>query len=490
MSTADRVPVLTEIYSGVDMDDWFEIDVANYVRYHSKRLGVADTYLAMPLLSVAAYLSQHTKSVYVYRNPETGKETVLHVEPTILYTMVVGESGTNKTACLQLLLDILDSIPNVYDAQHTYETGTLDGLVRTLNNNDSCAIGLYDEISTFNDGLDKSGTGSFDRSVYLSLFNGKRFQKSIKTASDVHLKNPRFSLFTFTQEAPLRNFVENNLSNGFFQRFLVSCPPEIPVLMADKIAMINEGKELINLKSVLQKIYDRCVRREEVRLELDEEAVLLYNSHHDYVQRFRMSNENQARSRSIQSKSVGLLLRLAGVANILRNGVNEVNFQPTEMQATYIHDDTINKIDMQRALTIVKCSVETSTAVTNHLTDNSSKTVVNRESRNFIPIPENENMTMDYLLSKNVVRITRKILSKEKVEQSKVNRDKVYPHTKNVETQGAQFGNKFLSGMVVLGLGEFTGNGRQRVFNRINPYGEDASNDDLKKKWNLLGISE
>ena len=103
---------------------------------------------------------------------------------------------------------------------------------------------------------------------------------------------------------------------------------------------------------------------------------------------------------------------------------------------------------MQRALTIVKCSVETSTAVTNHLTDNSSKTVVNRESRNFIPIPENENMTMDYLLSKNVVRITRKILSKEKVEQSKVNRDKVYPHTKNVETQGAQFGNKFLSGMV------------------------------------------
>ena len=83
--------------------------------------------------------------------------------------MVVGESGTNKTACLQLLLDILDSIPNVYNAQHTYETGTLDGLVRTLNSNDSCAIGLYDEISTFNDGLDKSGTGSFDRSVYLSF---------------------------------------------------------------------------------------------------------------------------------------------------------------------------------------------------------------------------------------------------------------------------------------------------------------------------------
>ena len=490
MSTAaDRVSVLTEIYSGVDMDDWFELDLANYIRYHSKRLGVADTYLAMPLLSIAAYVSQHTKSIYVYRNPDTGKETTLHIEPTILYTMVVGESGTNKTACIQLLLDILDSIPNVYDAQHTYETGTLDGLVRTLNNNDSCAIGLYDEISTFNDGLDKSGTGSFDRSVYLSLFNGKRFQKSIKTASDVHLKNPRFSLFTFTQEAPLRNFVENNLSNGFFQRFLVSCPPEIPVLMADKIAMINEDKRLINLKSVLQAIYDRCVRREEVRLELDEEAVLLYNSHHDDVQRFRMS-ENQAQSRSIQSKSVGLLLRLAGIANVLRNGVKEVNFQPTEMQDTYMHDNTINKIDMERALKIVKYSVETSIAVMNHLSVNPSKTVNRGESRNFVPIPEIENMSMDYLVSKNVIRITRKLLSKEKVEQSKVNRDKVYPHTKNVETQGAQFGNKFLSGLVAMGFGEFTGNGRQRVFNRINPYDDGASNDDLKNKWNLLGISE
>ena len=31
MSAAGRVSVLTEIYSGVDMDDWFELDVANFV---------------------------------------------------------------------------------------------------------------------------------------------------------------------------------------------------------------------------------------------------------------------------------------------------------------------------------------------------------------------------------------------------------------------------------------------------------------------------
>ena len=99
--SVDRVSVLADIYTGVDMDDWFDLEVADYVRYHAKRLGVADTYLAMPLLSIAAYLSQHAKSVYVYRNPDSGKETIMHSEPTILYTMVVGESGTNKTACIQ-----------------------------------------------------------------------------------------------------------------------------------------------------------------------------------------------------------------------------------------------------------------------------------------------------------------------------------------------------------------------------------------------------
>ena len=66
----------------------------------------------------------------MYCNPEIGKETVLQVEPTILYTMVLVERRTNKTAYIQLLLDILDRIANVYDAQHTCETGTLYGLVQ------------------------------------------------------------------------------------------------------------------------------------------------------------------------------------------------------------------------------------------------------------------------------------------------------------------------------------------------------------------------
>ena len=74
---------------------------------------------------------------------------------------------------------------------------------------------------------------------------------------------------------------------------------------------------------------------------------------------------------------------------------------------------------------------------------------------------------------------------KEKVEMSKVNRDKLYPHTSSVATQGAMYGYKFVSGIVAVGLGELRGKGRQRVFHRFKP-----DNDDLQKKWNTLGINE
>ena len=191
------------------------------IRFHSKRFGIPSTFLSMPFLVISSYLSQHSNSVYLCRDIETGKEIELHEEPTILYSMVVGESGSNKTSCIRFFIDILDGIKNVNNAEHMYKTGTLDGLVKTLMKNNNSAVGLYDEIGTFNDGLDKGSTRSFDRSVYLSLYNAKKFLKSTKTSGDVNLNNPRFSLFTFTQEEPMKKFMLDNLQNGFFQRFLL-----------------------------------------------------------------------------------------------------------------------------------------------------------------------------------------------------------------------------------------------------------------------------
>lgn len=149
-------------------------------------------------ITILSYCSQHSVPIYKCKDDNANKEMVIHSEPTILYGMVIGESATNNTSCIQYIIEILDGIQNKYEAEHLYETGTLDGLVKTQLSYNNTATGLYDEIGTFNDGFDKGNSSSFDRSVYLSLYNAKKFIKSPKTAGNILIKNQRFSLFTFT----------------------------------------------------------------------------------------------------------------------------------------------------------------------------------------------------------------------------------------------------------------------------------------------------
>ena len=38
---------------------------------------------------------------------------------------------------------------------HVFESGTLEGLMKALSDNNSTMMGVYDEFSTFHDSLDK-----------------------------------------------------------------------------------------------------------------------------------------------------------------------------------------------------------------------------------------------------------------------------------------------------------------------------------------------
>ena len=384
---------------------------------------------------------------------------------------------------------MLDEIKNMNGAEHMFETGTLDGLVKTLMRNNNTAVGLYDEIGTFNDGMDRGSTGSFDRSVYLSLYNAKKFLKATKTSGNVIMKNPRFSLFIFTQEAPIEKFIAENLDNGFFQRFLLSYPPEKPVMMQEKKQLMLVENEITDLREIFIRIYKRCTNRVNqssdgvdnqsvsVRLELDEDAMKVYDVHHDEFQHKKGEYDNT--ERSIRSKSIGLLLRLAGISNLIRNAVEELKSD----EDTFQPDNVISKTDINRALTIVRYGVETSIAMAKSSTKQTSKKVGKRDSREFVPIPEVENMSMDYLLEN--IRHTRNILTKENLDMSKVNRDKLYPHTSSSKTQGSVYGYKFVGGIIALGFGELQGTGRQRVFHRFKP-----ETDELRRKWDTLGLNQ
>ena len=84
-----------------NVDECLPAAMAEWVKFKSNLLGVPDSYIAWPVLVAVAHASQHT---FV----NVGK---LHKEPTAIYGLVIGRSGTyifiNIYACLLCLLQFI-----------------------------------------------------------------------------------------------------------------------------------------------------------------------------------------------------------------------------------------------------------------------------------------------------------------------------------------------------------------------------------------------
>ena len=199
--------------------DWFPSKITDWVNHHATILGVPDSYISVPLLVSVAYCSQHT----------TVNVGDLHVEPVILYALVCGRSGTNKSCSLQVILELLNGIENNTEGSHTFDSGTLEGLMQSMRLNNGTVMACHDEFSTFNDSLDKGNSGSCEKSRYLSLYSGASWSKKTKTSGNIEVIDPRLNMFAFTQPYYAAQFARNNLSDGFYQRFLISVPREVYV---------------------------------------------------------------------------------------------------------------------------------------------------------------------------------------------------------------------------------------------------------------------
>ena len=80
-----------------DPSECFPEDIATWIKYHSTMLGVPKSYLSVPLLVSTAYCAQHT----------TVSFEDMHTQPVILYDLVAGRSGTNKSGSLKSILDVI-----------------------------------------------------------------------------------------------------------------------------------------------------------------------------------------------------------------------------------------------------------------------------------------------------------------------------------------------------------------------------------------------
>ena len=237
----------------------------------------------------------------------------------------------------------------------------------------------------------------------------------------------------FTQPFYATHFSQNNMSDGFFQRFLLSVPEEVCVQMEQKRNMVKQKDNLIDMATMLNNIYQKCCEND-TRLVLSPEAFKKYEDYHDEIADFRLSDLFEEARLSVKSKSLGLLLRISGIISLLRTELSDQG-----------NENNVEVSDVDMALNIVNYSVSNAFSL---LPTKSSKTCKKKGTEvRKPPLPEPENITLEHLVQYQ--KSTKQILQQETI--TVISKNKIYPIVNKVS--GSNIATKFVKGLEKLGLG-------------------------------------
>ncbi|XP_066929300.1 uncharacterized protein [Clytia hemisphaerica] len=427
----------------LDTQKTFPTLIDEWITVEKKKLGVPYSYLAYPLLTSISYCLGVSRV----------KLAESYQEPVILYSLVSGRSGTNKSSCVSLFRNIINKIETNErdDKQHIFDSGTIEGLMTTLHENNGSVLCAVDEFSTFLDAMDKNSNGNVERSRYLSLWSGSSWSKKTKHGGKVEIEDPRFSFYGFNQNYFLINMIVNsNHFDGFLPRFLVATSEEEYVPITEKIAA-SKTKVPLCIQNLFDKIFKHFYYKGHV-FELDTEAFTLFASYDQKVLDFRKADVFEDMKSMIMSKSIGNVLRVAALQCALR--VVTSNLDADDLSNL---DFTIGMVDMERAITLVTYSVNCLIALIDS-TKNTSRNGRKRHSE--MPLPEV--MDEEFLLV-HKAKIKKIFTQNSKiVPVSSITRNHMCPQIGG--KNGSEEAKRFLKGLELNGLGKLSVENDKSVF--------------------------
>ena len=234
-----------------------------FVSRQGEALGCPDVFLALPVLAVTSTAIGNTYRVQVREGWQ---------EPCIVWTLVVGHSGTMKTIAHEKAIEPLDKYQGEAFAEYenelrTFETmheeweqdnakrkkntttfsvasqepeeptvervvvsdTTMEALARTLSENPRGVLVDRDEASGWFESLNQYKAGGDDGSKFLELFRGKAFTVDRVTRKTLHVNKPFVSFCGTIQPSTLRRtMTKRNRDNGTMARFLITFPESPP----------------------------------------------------------------------------------------------------------------------------------------------------------------------------------------------------------------------------------------------------------------------
>ena len=232
--------------------------------------------------------------------------------------------------------------------------------------------------------------------------------------------------------------------------------------------VINEDTDdIINLADVFTKIYDACSSSNTILM--GKEAYEEFKTYQREVTQFRKDDLYEEARVSIKSKSVGIMVRLAGICCLLREAIQKE--EPSELVMEILKEDIV------RAITIVKYS----NAISFYLLDEKAKIAKSLKRS----LPEADDLTLDFLIPFN--KKVKTLVTADFTTCAEINRNNLYPIINNQRSNDV--GQKFVNGLVELGFGKLETRNGKSGFVPYHPDKQDCPNpEQLKSYWEKLNI--
>ena len=221
--------------------------VRSYVSQGAAAIGCDASYIALPMLSMLAGAIGNTHALKL-------KNT--HHEPPIVWSCIIGYSGTAKSPALDLATRPLRTIQYRQLIEHeqalrlwrkarksspdepdpppcercVLDDATIEGALHLMSQNPRGSLLIRDELAGWLD-FDRyaSNKGGFSSSRWLELFSGRSVHIDRRSQDPIHIRRASMSITGGIQPGILRRVLSQSLlENGLAARMLFAMPPRTP----------------------------------------------------------------------------------------------------------------------------------------------------------------------------------------------------------------------------------------------------------------------
>jgi len=234
--------------------------VRTYVADGARAIGCDPSFVALPMLSALASMIGNARTLQLKRSWS---------EPSILWTVIVGESGTSKSPAFELALKPVRRIQSRMLSENAQQLdswkqdhaewertckrsvptqgrpseperpvcprvltddATVESVAPLLQDNPRGLLLARDELSGwFHFGRYSNGQGAGDAARWLEMFGARMLSVDRRTSDTIFVDRASVSIAGGIQPAILRRALgQQHRENGLCARFLLAWPPRIP----------------------------------------------------------------------------------------------------------------------------------------------------------------------------------------------------------------------------------------------------------------------